>query len=41
MLTKVTKDTKPNVKAIPANLINIHKPLLYIIPTFTLYKALS
>ena len=29
MLTKFTKDTNPNVKAIPANLINIHKPLLY------------
>ena len=29
MLPKVTKDTWPNVKAIQANLINIHKPLLY------------
>ena len=29
MLTKVTKDTKPNVKAILSNLINIQKPLLY------------
>ena len=29
MFSKVTKDTWPNVKAILANLINIHKPLLY------------
>ena len=32
MLTKVTKDTWPNVKAIPAILINMHEPLLYNTP---------
>ena len=28
-LAKVTKVISPNVKAIPANLIDIHMPLLY------------
>ena len=40
MLTKVTKDTKPNVKVILAKLINIYKPLLYN-TKLTPCKALS